>query len=564
MSNKEITSYFRLALSLLQLHDLDESRQKIYNSAVFQLERLEQPLESLDEPQIRKLGFTQNISQKIAELLHTGSFMELQELLDRTPKGVLDMMDIKGLGAKKVQTLWKENNISSLAQLKEACLAGNIAKVKGFGEKTQTSILQEIEFKKANESKKRYDQAEPFAEWIATNLEQRFGKAELIGAFRRRLEIIEQVDVLVEAENPIEVHHFLNGLEEIETDQAACSPFVWRGFFVDNALPLEIRISKPANFASQAFIYSAAPAHMNQVVKNHTLLHFARNTVFENEKIFYQKLGLPYIVPEQREGVFEFENLHSDEQLIDIQDIKGIVHAHSTYSDGRHSLAEMAQACQNKGYEYLVISDHSQTAFYAKGLTVDRIRQQHTEIEALNAELKPFKILKSIESDILTDGSLDYTDDVLASFDMVIASVHSVLKMDKSKATERLIRAIANPYTTVLGHPTGRLLLKREGYPIDYEAVIDACAEFQVAIEINASPQRLDLDWRWIRKAIGKGVLLSVNPDAHSIKGLEDVKYGIFAARKGGLPTNKCLNALSLNDLENYLRKRKEIRMAIM
>lgn len=561
MSNKEITSYFRLALSLLQLHELDENRQKIYNSAVFQLERLEQPLESLDEPQIRKLGFTQNISQKIAEILHTGSFMELQELLDRTPKGVLDIMDIKGLGAKKVQTLWKENNISNLGQLKEACVAGNVAKIKGFGEKTQASILQEIEFKKANESKKRYDQAEPFAEWIEQNLEQKFGKVQIVGAFRRRSEIIEQVDLVVAVENPAEVHNFLNSLEELETNLAACSPFVWRGSFADNALPLEVRIAKPAVFESQAFIYTAAPAHLNQVVKNHTLLHFARNTVFENETVFYQKLGLPFIVPEQREGIFEFENQHSDDQLIDIQDIRGIIHAHSTYSDGRHSLAEMAQACKNKGYEYLVISDHSQTAFYAKGLTADRVRQQHTEIEQLNTTLKPFKILKSIESDILTDGNLDYTDEILATFDMVIASVHSVLKMDKAKATERLIRAIANPYTTVLGHPTGRLLLKREGYPIDYEAVIDACAEFGVAIEINASPQRLDLDWRWIRKALEKGVWLSINPDAHSIKGLEDVKYGIFAARKGGLPTNKCLNALTLNDLENYLAKRKAMRI---
>ncbi|RMG76580.1 MAG: PHP domain-containing protein, partial [Bacteroidetes bacterium] len=228
---------------------------------------------------------------------------------------------------------------------------------------------------------------------------------------------------------------------------------------------------------------------------------------------------------------------------------------HSTYSDGVNSIREMAEYARDLGYQYLVMSDHSKSAFYANGLKEDRLRRQWDEIDALNRELAPFTIFKSIESDILSNGDLDYEPDILAQFDLVIASVHSNLRMDKEKATRRLLAAIENPHTTILGHPTGRLLLSREGYPIDHQLIIDACAEHGVAIELNANPYRLDLDWSWIPYAIEKGVLISINPDAHSTAGIHDIHFGVLSARKGGLSKAACLNAKDLDAFKLYLKK---------
>lgn len=294
------------------------------------------------------------------------------------------------------------------------------------------------------------------------------------------------------------------------------------------------------------------------------MLKLSKTDGLNNEEEIYEKYGIPYIIPEMREGDFEFDWIQKrkNEDLVTWDSLKGIVHNHSTYSDGRHSLEQMATYCQELGFEYLGIADHSQSAQYASGLLITKVQQQHAEIEQLNKKLnaaggKPFKILKGIESDILSDGSLDYPDEVLASFDYIVASVHSNLTMTEPRATERLIRAIENPYTTILGHPTGRLLLSRQGYPIDYKAIIDCCAENGVIMEINASPYRLDLDWRWIQYCIEKGVMLSINPDAHEMEGYHDMHYGVAVARKGGLTTDMTFNALSLVEMEAFLAKRR-------
>jgi DNA polymerase (family 10) len=246
-------------------------------------------------------------------------------------------------------------------------------------------------------------------------------------------------------------------------------------------------------------------------------------------------------------------------ELIQASDIKGIIHSHSTWSDGMETIELMAKAAMDKGFEYLVISDHSQSAYYANGLTPERIAMQHLEVDAINAKLMPhFKVFKSIEADILGDGRLDYNDDILATFDLVIASVHSNLKMTLEKAMERVMTAIRNPYTTILGHPTGRLLLSREGYPLDHKKVIDACAEHGVVIEINAHPRRLDLDWRWIEYAAEKGVLLSIDPDAHSVAGYKDIYYGVMSAQKGGLIKERNLSSYTLKEFEAFLERRKQ------
>jgi DNA polymerase (family 10) len=276
-------------------------------------------------------------------------------------------------------------------------------------------------------------------------------------------------------------------------------------------------------------------------------------------------LGIQYIVPELREGLNEVDaaTTNSIPDLIEYSDIRGSLHNHSTYSDGHNTLREMAEYCKGMGLEYLGICDHSKSAFYANGLSVERIRQQHAEIDHLNSELEPFRIFKGIESDILSDGSLDYTDDILGEFDFVVASIHSNLRMDIDKATSRIITAVSNPFTTILGHPTGRLLLAREGYPVDHKAVIDACADHGVVIELNAHPYRLDLDWRWIRYAISKGVKISVNPDAHSTAGFHDMYYGVCAGRKGFLSSSDTLNCYSLDDIDAFFRARKSAIQAV-
>jgi len=278
-----------------------------------------------------------------------------------------------------------------------------------------------------------------------------------------------------------------------------------------------------------------------------------------SEKEVYTKAGLSYIEPELREGANEFILAEAGKlpELIKFSDLKGTLHNHSTWSDGVHSIEEMALFCRNElNLQYLGMCDHSKSAFYANGLNETRLLAQHAEINTLNQKLAPFKIFKGIESDILFDGSLDYAPEILATFDFVVASVHSVLKMNEEKATSRLIKAIENPYTTILGHPTGRLLLSRSGYPIDYKKVIDACAENNVVIEINANPLRLDLDWRWHQYAIEKGVILSVNPDAHRKDGFYDMHYGVFVARKGGVARENCLNSYTLEEITHFFAKK--------
>lgn len=280
----------------------------------------------------------------------------------------------------------------------------------------------------------------------------------------------------------------------------------------------------------------------------------------DNDRSVFEKAGIPYIHSCLRETSTIIEKAQQNKlpQLIQTSDIRSIIHSHSNWSDGTNSLEEMAQECIKRGYEYLVISDHSQTAAYANGLKEDRILAQHKQIDEHNKRLTPFKIFKSIESDILNDGSLDYPETILKSFDLVIASVHSNLKMTEEKAMSRLIKAIENPYTTILGHMTGRLLLSRNGYPIDHKKIIDACAVNRVVIEINAHPRRLDMDWRWISYAMEKNVLLSINPDAHFTEGFDDVKFGVLAAQKGGLTKENNLSSFSLTEFESWLINRKK------
>lgn len=534
MTNKEIGSTLKLIGQLMELHNENPFKVKSYLNAAFKLGKTEISVYSVPVEDLGRIdGIGKTISEKIIELRETGTISYLQELLNKTPSGIVEMLSVKGIGPSKVRLIWKELGAETIGELLYACNENRLVSVKGFGEKTQSEIKKAIEFKLASSGKFHYASLEPYAENLVKSIRKALNSelVSLTGAMRRKCEIIEVIDVLVGNEShPIVIE-------------------AYESFSV----PINILTCSPDTFFLELFKSTGVDTHNAVVLKNNS-------NIFNSEEEVYEKNNLSYIVPEMREGRDEFEWIKKNKasDLIENTALKGILHNHSTWSDGINTLEEMAVYCNELGYEYLGICDHSQSAFYAKGLTGERVAEQHKEIDALNMQLAPFKIFKGIESDILYDGSLDYEESILKSFDFIVASIHSTLKMDCEKATSRLIRAIENPYTTILGHPTGRLLLSREGYPIDHKKVIDACAASGVVIELNANPMRLDIDWRWIYYAMEKNVMIAINPDAHNRLGYHHMHFGVCAARKGGLTQKMTFNALSKNEIEIYFNKRKQ------
>ncbi len=548
----------------MELHDENSFKIRSYQTAVNTLERGEDVVvvgKSIEDLQ-QIAGIGKSIAEVIFSLGDTDTHDYLEDLLQKTPSGILEILEVKGLGPKKVKILWEEKGITSVHELLEACQAGQVAQIKGFGEKTQESIIQALEFKAANQGKWLYADIEKFIISVVERLEGLSDVAQIstVGEFARKMEIITEVELLIATENRKVVFKTLDEISELEKDERKSSPFKWRGKLLQPEVSLLIHFTENKNFVKEKFLRTGSKAHLLYPMEgNIPFVDVIKTGDYQTEKQVYEAVGYAWIPEELREGFFEFDWAKSDNQrLLEEDDLKGVLHNHSTYSDGKHTLRQMAEYCKELGYEYLGISDHSRTASYAGGLDIEKVEKQHREIDSLNKELAPFKIFKGIESDILTDGSLDYPNEVLASFDFIVSSVHSGLSMDRKKATARLLKAIENPYTTILGHPTGRLLLRREGYPLDHQAIIDACAANDVVIEINANPWRLDLDWRWVHYALEKGVKLSINPDAHAMEGYADMRYGVLVGRKGGLTADMTFNALSLTAIEAYFEERKK------
>ncbi|GAB3989264.1 DNA polymerase/3'-5' exonuclease PolX [Spirosoma daeguense] len=572
MTNADIVDMLELTGRLMELHDRDAFKTRTFQSAAFNLDKSTADLVNLPVEELVKLqGIGKSIAQKIREIVETGRLTDLDELLAQTPEGVLDMFRIKGLGVKKVRTLWRELGIDNLRDLQRAGENGEIAKIKGFGGSTQEKILAALEFLQEQQGKVRMDKAAMIAKLLHEELSKHFDRVDISGQVRRKAQEVDTVQLLVQTNDPLSAMLTLNGLPNFSQNEAESSPFSWRGKFMSFDVLVELLLYPAEQMNRQLFIQTAATPHLQQVgTGGATLLQVAYTSVVsevaegateEVEQAIYARAGLPYIVPEMREDEFAFRwaSRHQNDELVTWNDLRGTLHNHSTWSDGKQSVADMAAYCRELGLSYFGIADHSKTASYANGLDVERVRQQHIEIDKLNEGFGgTFRILKGIESDILGDGSLDYDDATLATFDYVVASVHQTLTMSIEKATTRLLRAIENPYTTILGHPTGRLLLAREGYPIDHRAIIDACAANNVVIEINASPYRLDLDWKWIDYAMQQGVKLSINPDAHELAGLLDMHYGVAIGRKGGLTKAMTFNTLSLDEMTTYLEQRRE------
>lgn len=554
MENDELVDSLELLVKLWDVHGVNEFKAKNLSFAIRGLDKFPGLINQLTTDQLVLIpGVGKVIVQLIYQLAQTGTCQELAEIVDKTPPGILDLLKIKGLGAKKVRAIWQELNVSNFEDLNIACQNGQIEKLKGFGSAIQSSIQSQIIYIQENRKKLRLDKAIFLSDRILAMLQVTFDKVAISGELRRNCEVITSLVFVIETDNIFGSQSAISELTGFSEDLQASSPFTWRGFFEDHLIPIEIHLVDESEFVSALFQHSAHENHLESIDFYN---QFQGKSLLTEESIYHES-NKPFILPEMREGLQEFAwaGQHLNTDLIEEQDLQGCLHNHSVYSDGKNTLQEMAEACRSLGLHYFGIADHSQYAAYAGGLKEEDVYRQHEEIDRLNLLWSDFTILKGIEADILPDGFLDYNDHILSQFDYVVASVHANLTMDLDKAMARLIRAIENPYTSILGHPTGRLLLSRPGYPLNTHKILDACLANGVSIELNASPYRLDLDWRHIYAAMDKGVFVSINPDAHKIEGLKDMKYGVKVGRKGGLLKVLTLNALPLNDLKAFFKK---------
>jgi DNA polymerase (family 10) len=556
MDNSAIASKFSQLAKLMDIHGENSFKIKNYSNAAYQIERLETAFKEMQPAQISSVkGIGEATAKKIIELLQTGRLTALEQYIENTPAGVYEMLNIKGIGAKKINIIWKEMEIETVGELLYACNENRLTRYKGFGQKTQQNVKESIEFYVSKLGFFLYRDAIPFVGTLLQLLTKKFPDDHFFvaGDFRRQLETIEALEFVTDAD-AVSLRTFIEAQAGIHY---AGDDAEWQKYHMENGPAFTIYFTQSAGIGTKLFQKTGSQAFLDAFSKK----FFGGQLPETNNEInLFENAGISYIEPYLREDELIIERAvnKSIPQAIKTEDIKGIIHSHSTWSDGEYTLEQMAKAAIDNGFEYLVITDHSRSAGYAEGLHIEKVLLQHQEIEWLNKQLAPFKIFKSIESDILNDGSLDYPDDILNRFDLVIASIHSNLKMPANKATARLLKAIENPYTTILGHMTGRLLLSRPGYPVDYKTIIDACAANRVVIELNANPRRLDMDWRWLRYTEEKNVLISINPDAHFIEKFADVHYGVLAAQKGLLTANRNLSSFSLPQFEAYIRQRKE------
>jgi DNA polymerase (family 10) len=547
-SNSDITRLLRLYAELLQLHEKESRLSEQLASAAYRVRQVDDPLSKMAPEELGGL-FPSPVVKIIKELISQNNIADLDELIQLTPPGLFDMMRIKGLGGKKLAVLWKKAKIDSIDELLRKAKAGEIASIKGFGTKTQANIINAIEALNAGSDRFHYADLADVADHLVSVFKKIF-KTELVslcGEIRRQSLTVEKIEIIIavpankfSAASLKKIVH----LSSIAKDKTS-------GHTLDE-FPVSIYHVTAKNFYRELFTRTGTQAHVEKVLK--------APGNFASEEEIYKRAGLPFIVPEMREDVAEWKYIKSKTpNLVNEDDIKGVVHNHTKWSDGVDTIEGFVNACKKRGYEYVVISDHSKNAHYAGGLKEEKVLRQMNEIDALNSKTSGIKIFKSIECDILVSGELDYDPALLKKFDLVIASVHQLLKMNEEKATSRLIKAIENPFTTILGHMTGRQLLIRPGYPVNFKKVIDACAANNVVIEINTNPYRLDMDWSHIPYAMEKGVMISLNPDAHSIGEIDNIRWGVSAARKGGLTKEMTWNAMNLSLVEAWLKKRKKL-----
>lgn len=556
---------------LLQLKGENQFKIRAYEHAARAIERVDDDLALLVKEQrlhdIKGIGKT--LAAQIAELVQTGKLAYYEELRQAIPDGLFDLLKIPGLGPKKVKLLYDNLGVAGIGELEYACIENRLLELPGFGAKTQQKILQGIEFIKQYQGQYLFADIYSDAEQILGLLRKHpaVRRAALCGSIRRRKEIIKDIDLLAGSEEGVAVADYFAALPGVKNVTGKGDTKV--SVTLDTGINVDLRIVSDHQFPYALHHFTGSKEHNTAMRQRARDLGYKINEygLFKgdtfipvpDEAAFFQALGLSFIPPELREDRGEIAAAERGEipQLIDVPDIKGLFHIHTVYSDGSATLAEMAEAARIRGYQYIGIADHSRSATYARGLREEVLRRQMAEIDRLNEQWTDFRIFKGIESDILSDGSLDYADEILGLFDFIIASVHSHFRMTEQDMTRRLARAMENPHVTMLGHPTGRLLLAREGYPVNMAEVLETAARTQTFIEINASPYRLDLDWRWCKTAQASGVMLSINPDAHGIAELDNVVFGLNVARKGWLTAADVVNTRPLSEVEQLLNKKR-------
>ncbi len=559
MTNKAIAQQLKLAGSLVELTGGNPFKARAYASSARALETLEQPAADLAKAGtlVNAQGIGKSIANDIVELLETGEISSSTEMLATIPPGLLDVLKVKGLGPKKVRTLWQELDITSLDDLEGAALAGRIATLSGFGKKTAENVLSSIEQLQAYAGKAHYGQVYDDIVKLISALEDSDGidKVEATGAFRRQLDVVEIVELVVVGEGE-SIRRALSssGCTVDDSNDETISGQTSFG------LPIALHIASEAEFGNALWTTTGSGAHVEAFIDR-----FGSPEETDDEEMIYDLAGLRDIPPALRENMGELDVAEEDllPELITLEDLRGTLHNHTTYSDGAHTLREMTGAARAMGLEYFGVCDHSRSLQVAHGLPIEKLMEQLDAIAKLNDEYAndggpPFRIFSGTECDVLADGSMDYPDDVLEKLDVVVASIHTNFGLPEAKQTERMLNAAMNPHVDILGHLTGRLLLKRDGYPINHEAVISACAENNTCIEVNANPWRLDLDWRWIRRATDAGIPIAINPDAHSMEQLKLVRWGVMVAQKGWLTAEQCLNCKSADDLAAWLHGRND------
>jgi DNA polymerase (family 10) len=581
MDKNEVAQILEEIGTLLELKGENPFKCRAYHNASRIMAALTTDIKPLvDSGELKNVkGIGEGLAEKITELVNSGKLKYYEDLRKSLPAGLLEMLRIQGLGPKRIKMLYEKLGIKTVDQLKEACEKHRLAALEGFGEKTEENILRGIELLRKHVDKHLYPPSREAAERVHSVIGKQKGvlRSEVAGSLRRKKEVIGDIDILVSAKRSVSPK-----LMEVFTSHPDVAEVLAQGetkssVVLKSGINCDLRVVDDSEYPFALAYFTGSKEHnieMRSMAKKFgwSLNEYGfselgaeekrgkakRIVPCKDEKDIYKALGLAFIPPELRENMGEIEAAAKNKipKLLGERDIKGTFHCHSTYSDGANSIEQMARAASDLGWEYLGIADHSKSAAYAGGLTEARLKQQLKEIDELNKKLKGFRIFKGSEVDILPDGALDYADKVLASLDYVVVAIHSKFKMTESEMTKRITKALRNKYVTMLGHPTGRLLLSREAYPVNMIEVIDVAADNGKMIEINSHPLRLDLDWRLCKYAKEKGVLMAINPDAHNTDGLRDVFYGVGTARKGWLEKRDVLNTGSLPEVTKYLSSR--------
>jgi len=584
MDKNQVAQVLEDVASLLELKEGSNPFEvRAYENAARAVSALDGDIEQMTrEGKLKGVpGLGSTIIKRIEELVNSGQMALYDELVATTPQVKLDMRRIPGVGPKKINAMYNQLHINSIEELEQACKEDKVAALPGFGKKTQDKILQGLAFLAQHSGRFLYPVAEEEAERIREVLAAipEIVRLQVAGSLRRRRETIGDIDIVASVADDL-ADTTRRKIMDIFTSQPTVEAITGKGetkssVVLKSGINMDLRVVNDSQFPYTLHHFTGSKEHhiplrrralsMNMTINDYGLFRGKEPHLelipCKDEADIYAALGMAYIEPELREDTGEIEAaIHGTlPTLVQMSDLRGVLHAHSTWSDGQNTIREMAEACIARGYAYLGLTDHSKVAAYAGGLNEDALRRQGEEIDRLNKEFAGrIHILKGTECDILRDGALDFSDETLASLDFVVASIHSLFNLTQEEQTQRMLRAISNPYVDIIGHPTGRILLEREGYSLDIEAVIDAAAEHGVCIEINAHPSRLDLDWRYLRRARDKGIKIPVNPDAHSMDGLDVMRYGINIARKGWLRPGDVLNTLSTEAILAFFQGRRK------